>query len=168
MLVGPWWGMTKFSPIPRFVPFPEPRRAHIVVTLRLAQRHNDLLVRHVRLLRDCVGLAQRRWGFEIEAAVVLPAQFDMLCAFQDANFGVRSTIALIQSAFRRHVPDNTGAVWSKDCDVLEIAPAVAHFRKTFIEQAPVRAGLVACAQDWPYSSAHHGVAQGDEMGVAVA
>jgi putative transposase len=134
----------------------------------LADARDDLLVRQVRLLRDCVALAQQRWRFTIDAAVVLPSEMQLLCLFPDADFGTGGAIRLICSAFERHVPNCEANIWSAEADVIEISDAVTPLRRAFIEAAPVRAGLVRVAGDWPYSSAHIRTAQGGEMGVAVA
>ncbi|MCW1950409.1 MAG: hypothetical protein KIH44_003460 [Octadecabacter sp.] len=142
--------------------------ACVAITLRLADSDDDLLVRQVRLLRDCVALAQQRWGFTIDAAAVLPNEMHLLCLFPDADFGTGGAIKLICTAFYRHLPSRGASVWSQDKEVLEISDAVAPLRRVFVEAAPVRAGLVKAAGDWPYSSAHVGTAQGGEMGVAVA
>ena len=156
------------SPIPR----PLPLSAHVSVTMRLADGTDDLLIRHVRLLRDCVALSQQRWGFGIEAAVVLPNELQLLCSFPDPEFGVRGAIRLISTAFTRHVPGpdqgNHTAIWSDETEIIEITQSVVAMRAAFIEDAPVRAGLVKTAQDWPYSSANNSTAQASDMGVAVA
>lgn len=160
--------MTHHAPIPR----PAPVSSYVSVTLQLAQGDSDMLVRHVRLLRDCVALAQARWGFTIEAAVVLPSEMQLLCRFPDYEFGVRGAIKLITTAFARHVPiylqGKHDKIWSTTNEVIEVATAVVDMRRNFIEQAPVRAGLVKDATDWPYSSANKGTAQASDMGVAVA
>lgn len=156
--------MTHYAPIPRFPPVP----AHVSITMRLADQTDDLLVRHVRLLRDCVAVSQSRWSFGIEAAVVLPNQMFLLCSFPDAQFGIRSAMHLITKAFSRHLPEGVDAIWCKSNEMIEVAPAVVPLRRTFIEAAPVRAGLVKRPEDWPFSSAHVGVALASEMGVAVA
>jgi len=154
--------MTHHAFVPRSVP------AHVSISLHLADGSDDLLVRHVRLLRDCVALAQARWSFGVEAAAVLPNQLHLLCGFPDAEFGVRGAMRLIKSAFSRHIPGGEAVVWAETSDVIEIAQAVIPLRRTFIETAPVRAGLVKRAQDWPFSSAHKGTALASEMGIAVA
>ncbi|MCF2870833.1 hypothetical protein L0664_07120 [Octadecabacter sp. G9-8] len=160
--------MSYQAPIPR----PVPLSTHVSVTLRLADGTDDLLVRHVRLLRDCVALSQQRWGFSIEAAVVLPSEVQLLCNFPDPEFGVRGAIRLITSAFTRHVPGhhrgNHAAIWGDTIEITEITNAIVAMRTAFIEDAPVRAGLVKQAQDWPYSSANNTTAQASGMGVAVA
>lgn len=147
---------------------PPPRPAFVAITLRLTDPSSDLLVRHVRLLRDCVALAQQRWDFGIEAAVVLPNELQVLGSFADDQFGVGGAIRLIQSAFVHHLPESVGNIWEGEAEVLELSSPVVALRRTFMEAAPVRAGLVQSAQDWPFSSAHRHVVQGTETGVAVA
>lgn len=162
--MGSQGGMTHFAPLPRLNPVP----AHVAVTLRLTDPASDVLVRHVRLLRDCVALAQQRWEFGIDAAVVLPAEVQLLCGFSDAEFGVNGAIRLIKSAFCRHLPEPTADIWADDDEKVEIAVPVVPLRRTFMENAPVRAGLVRHAEDWPYSSAHRSSALASPLGVAVA
>ena len=147
---------------------PLPRPAFAEITLRLTDPSSDLLVRHVRLLRDCVALAQQRWDFRIEAAVVLPNELQLLGSFSDDQFGVGGAIRLIMSAFVRHLPESVGNIWEGEAEVLELSQPMVALRSTFMEMAPVRAGLVRSAQDWPYSSAHKDVVQGTATGAEVA
>lgn len=142
--------------------------SHVSITLRLADQSSDGLVRHIRLFRDCVALAQRQCGFTVEAAAVLPSEAHLLCAFPDADFGVRNSISLIVTSFDRHMPTHEGSVWAAETEIIEISKAVVALRRTFIEAAPVRAGLVKSAADWPYSSLQADTLQGSQMGVAVA
>ena len=119
------------------------------------------------------GIGPTKWGFTIDAAVVLPSEMQLLCAFPDANFGVHGAINLITSAFSRHLPGEhyagrRDALWLGSCEILEVSKAVVSYRRTFIEAAPVRAGLVKNVRDWPYSSANNETAQASDMGVAVA
>ena len=160
--------MTYHASLPRPAPQLNQNPAYVAITLRLADASDDLLVRQVRLLRDCVALSQQRWSFTIEAAAVLPNEMQLLCSFPDAEFGVNGAIRLIASAFDRHIPQHEGSVWSDKSEVIEVPTAVISSRRTFIEAAPVRAGLVKCAIDWPYSSANLATAQASDMGVAVA
>lgn len=160
--------MSVYTPIPRSAPVQMPAPAHVVISLKLADPASDMLVRHVRLLRDCVALAQQRWGFEIDAAAVLPSEVMLLCGFDDAQFGVSGAIRLIQTAFARHALDGLDVEWSNESEVIEISPAVVPLRRAYIEDAPVRAGLVQSAVDWPYSSAQSVNGQAADLGVAVA
>lgn len=160
--------MTYHSPNPNSAPCRPPVPAQVSITLRLADCGSDVLTRHVRLLRDCVALAQQRWGFTIEAAVVLPAEMQMICAFDDSTFGVSGAVTLIRSAFDRHLPSADGSVWAKKFETLILSPAAAASRRAFVEHAPVRAGLVTRAEDWPFSSVHRDAAQSADLGVDVA
>ncbi len=160
--------MTYHAPLSRPATQPSVYPCYMAITLRLGDPSSDLLVRHVRLLRDCVAPAQQRWGFLIEAAAVLPAELQLLCMFPDAEMGTGDAIRLISTAFDRHVPGQVGSVWSDNSEVIEISAATAPLRRTFVEAAPVRAGLAKTASDWPYSSAHSSTAQSSDLGVAVA
>jgi len=140
----------------------------VALSLRLEDASSDLLVRHVRILRDCVALAQKRWGFDVDAAAVLPSELHLLCCFPDTQFAIGNAARLIASAFAHHVPAPCNVAWSHNSDVTEIAHSAVKLRRDFIENAPVRAGLVRAATDWPYSSANRASLQGGEFGVAVA
>lgn len=160
--------MTYHAPLSRPSGFHAARPAYVAMTLRLSDPASDLLVRHVHLLRDCVALAQKRWGFTIEAAVVLPGELQLLAGFRDDTFAPGGVIRLIRSTFIRHLPLEMAQAWEGDAEIVEIAPSVIVLRRTFMEQAPVRAGLVRAAQDWPYSSAQRGNGQIAPLGVTVA
>jgi putative transposase len=155
------------------IPLPLPDRkspdypCHVAITLHLKNGQSDLLVRRIRLLRDCVALSKRRWDFVIQAAAVLPAEMHMLCAFAGGHHDVRGAIRLIASTFDRHVSDHRASVWSDACEVIKVSSRVEKLRRSFVEAAPVRAGLVRNICDWPYSSAQMDTAQSGDMGVAV-
>ena len=160
--------MTLHTPHPRLGRPVLADTSFVSVTLRLSDSSSDVLVRHVRLLRDCVALAQQRWNFAIEAAAVLPSEMHMLCEFQDQEFAVGGALKLITASFARHLPESSNDLWANTSEVIEIATPVARLRRTFIEGAPVRAGLVKSASDWPFSSVHKAQGQGRELGADVA
>lgn len=160
--------MTYYTPLSRPASKPSDYPCYMAITLRLGDTSSDLLVRHVRLLRDCVALAQKRWGFVIEAAAVLPSELQLLCLFPNADMGAGGAMRLITTAFDHHVPRHDASVWANNSETIEIPAAVVPLRRTFVEAAPVRAGLVKVARDWPYSSAHSDTAQSSDLGVAVA
>lgn len=155
-------------PLGRTTPGAANDAGYLALTLSLADQSDDLLVRHVRLLRDCVALAQRRWGFEIEAAVVLPSELQLLCYFENPQFGAVGTLKHIEMSFAQHASTSGRILWSPTNDILQIARSVVGQQRDLIENAPVRTGLVKNAADWPYSSAHKRTAQCGELGVAVA
>ncbi len=156
--------MTKYAPLPR--PLAQP--AYVSVALSLQDPSSEILLRHKRLLRDCVALAQQRWSFDIEAAVVLPDELQMLCRFDDAQFDVASVIKLVRAAFARHAVPSDTAIWHDHSKVEEVEPHLVARHCRRIENAPVRAGLARSPQDWPHSSIHRSAAQSSHLGADVA
>ncbi len=146
-----------------------PNLYDVPVALRCfaADVDSNALVHNVHLLRDCVAVAGRRWDFEIEAAVVLPAELHLLAVFRTGEFGIRQAAALIQSVFDRHV-EGEWSGWDGAARLTPVDPSATRLRRAFIEAAPVRRGLVDDPADWPYSSAHRSQAQVTTLGAAVA
>lgn len=134
---------------------------------RIADPGRATLLGHVTLLRDCVALAQRRWGFSIEAAVVLPDRLELLAGFGGGDVGAGTVGTFVQTTFNRHAGGSWGG-WDGAVEVQPVEPAAVPLRKRFIETAPVREGLVDAPQDWPYSSRHRAAAPVPCLGAAVA
>ncbi|MEL6959000.1 MAG: hypothetical protein AAGL89_08645 [Pseudomonadota bacterium] len=155
--------MTYDPALPRPAYLPMPRPTHYAVSLRLAPEAEDCLIPNVTLLRLCVALAMQRTRFDLIAAVVLPRELHMLCEVADRSLGMDRAIRMICSTFEEHA-NMDGPIWQAQEDPLEISPAVLALRARFIEAAPVRAGLVGRAEDWPHSSVH----KRGELGIAVA
>ncbi|WP_296420389.1 hypothetical protein [Pseudooctadecabacter sp.] len=158
--------MTLYSPQPRPV-VDAPRPVPVAMKFTLRDTTSDLLLREVRLLRDCVASARTRWDFDVEAAVVLPAQMQLLAVFNTGEFGMRQAMALIQTTFRTHL-DLPRGLWEGAAHLTRLEWEAMPLRRAFIEAAPVRMGLVQDPGDWPYSSAQRSVPQGRALGVLVA
>ncbi|WP_375279870.1 hypothetical protein [Pseudooctadecabacter sp.] len=139
----------------------------VAMKFTLKDPSSDLLLREVRLLRDCVAVARTRWDFSLDAAVVLPAQMQLLAVFNTGEFGMRQAMAVIQSTFESHL-DDTGAIWDGAAEFTILNWEAIPLRRAFIEAAPVRMGFVQDPRDWAYSSAHRDLPQGRALGVAVA
>ena len=74
-------------------------------TVNLLQRHhNDLLIRHIGLLRDVVRSVRSRHPFQIHGFVVLPEHLHCVIELPqgDANFATRWR--LIKTAFSKALP----------------------------------------------------------------
>ena len=155
--------MTYDPALPRPACLPLPRPAHLAIALRLAPGVEDCLIPNVSLLRLCVALAMQRTRFDVTAAVVLPREVHLLCEVADSSLGMDRAVRMIRSTFEDHA-NLEGPIWEDQEDPLEISPAVLSLRANFIETAPVRAGLVDRAEDWPHSSVH----KRGQLGVAVA
>jgi putative transposase len=138
----------------------------------LERRDNDLLVRHIALLRECVREVRQRHPFGIHAWVVLPEHLHCVLEMpaDDADFCRRWR--LIKAAFSRALPgigspSPSGArrgergIWQRrfwEHLIRDQADYRAHM--DYVHINPVRHGLVPSARDWPYSTFHRLVEQG--------
>lgn len=144
-----------------------PRPTPVTLKFTLKDRRSDLLVKEVQLLRDCVALAQKHWDFTLDAAVVLPAQMQLLGVFNTGEFGIRQAVASISSAFQAHCSADA-PVWENAGEFKMLEWEALPLRRAFIEAAPVRLGLVDDPADWAFSSAQRTLPQARALGVAVA
>ena len=134
---------------------------------RLQDRSSDLLCREADLLRDCVRLAKTRWPFEIRCACILPAELHMIWTLPEGDSDFPARWRLIKSAFSRHLPapevppspskqrKGEKGIWQRrywEHLIRDAADYRAH--EAHCLSAPVRAGLVARAEDWALSSIH--------------
>lgn len=118
------------------------------------------------------ALVRRRRPFEIDCAAVLPAELHMIWTLPpgDADFSTRWR--LIKSGFSRLVEGPAAVrpslvrkgergVWQRrfwEHLIRDGADLAAH--RDFCLNAPVRAGLVRRAVDWPWSSVHRDLSEG--------
>lgn len=132
--------------------------ARYFFTVRLKDPQSDLLTRHIVLLRHAVLVAQKCHPFAIENAVIMPSMLHMIWSMPsgDGDYGLRWQ--QIKTTFARHVPYKsrgraTPGIWQRRYWEHPIQTAADHrFYADTIAQAPVEAGLVKQASDWPYSS----------------
>jgi len=141
-------------------------------TVRLADRSSRLLVEEIATLRAAVALALARWPFEIDTAVVLPAEAHMIWTLPPGDSDVPARWRLIKSAFSRQMPlvpdlrpplGKTGerGIWQRhyfEHLIRDDGDLALH--RHFCIMAPVRSGLVKRASDWPHSSLHRDRARG--------
>ena len=142
-------------------------------TVALLQRHgNDLLTRHVELLRECVRAVRERHPFHIHAWVVLPDHLHCVIELppDDADFATRWR--LIKMGFSKALPrgeDRSPArvrrgergIWQRrfwEHLIRDEADFRAHL--DYVHINPVKHGLVERVDDWPYSTFHGLVAKG--------
>lgn len=133
-------------------------------TARLQNPASDLLVREVDLLRNATRLSMKRWPFEIAAAVVLPNQLHMIWVLPDGDADFSKRWRLIKSTFSRHIPApihvslsqrrrGEKGIWQRrfwEHAIRDVNDYDRHMH--VIATAPVQAGLVRKASDWPFSS----------------
>ena len=157
---------------------PNYRRAHAFgatwfFTVNLLERHgNDLLVREIDRLRDCIACERRRRPFTILAWVVLPEHMHWLWRLpaEDADFSTRWR--RIKTDFSRGLPRSERrtsirlargerGIWQRrfwEHQIRDEADLRRHL--DYIHFNPVKHGLVRQAADWPHSSFAHHAAKG--------
>lgn len=132
----------------------------------LLDQTSTLLVDQVELLRHAVSLCQKQRPFTINAAVVLPAQVQMIWTLPDGDADFSARWRMIKSTFSRHVPmpetrspsmvkRGEKGIWQrrfwehliKDQDDYAL-------HDHLIATAPLRAGLVRDGTNWPLCSAY--------------
>ena len=148
----------------------------------LERKPNDLLVRHIDILRRSVMLARQRWPFHIDAWVVLPDHLHCVWTLPDGDSDNANRWRVIKQHFSKSLPliERRSAVrmrrgergiwqrrfWARV--IVNDADYAAHVDYCHIN--PLKHGLVERVADWPYSTFHRYVARGiypiDWAGVA--
>jgi putative transposase len=142
-------------------------------TVNLLQRQgNDLLTRHIALLRETVRTVRQRHPFLIHAWVVLPDHLHCVIELPpgDADFATRWR--LIKIGFSKALPiterlsasrarRGERGIWQRrywEHLIRDEADYRAHMDYVLIN--PVKHGLVKRVADWPYSTFHRLAAAG--------
>ncbi len=144
----------------------------VFFTVNLANRRADSLVRHVDVLRAAFAHTRKRHPFEIVAIVILPEHLHTIWQMppHDADYAVRWS--LIKSRFSRQLPatEHIGVsrlkkgergIWQRrywEHQIRDETDLQRHM--DYIHYNPVKHGYVANAVDWPYSSLHRYIRQG--------
>ncbi|MDO8413306.1 MAG: transposase [Gallionellaceae bacterium] len=142
-------------------------------TVNLLQRQgNDLLTRHIELLRAVVKSVCQRHPFIIHGWVVLPEHLHCVIELppDDANYATRWR--LIKMGFFKALPrtERVSAVRTRRRErgiwqrrywehlIQDERDYRAHM--DYVHINPVKHGLVECVADWPYSTFHRMVSEG--------
>jgi putative transposase len=136
-------------------------------TVNCVQRAgNYLLIDNIKTLRKVFHKVRDAHSFEIVAMVVLPEHFHCIWTLPEGDSDYSSRWALIKSGFSRSIPNGEPCsnsrllrgergLWQRrfwehlirDDEDLKRHIDCIHWN-------PVKHGLVARVQDWPYSSFH--------------
>ena len=156
---------------------PNYRRARVrggtyFFTVTLRDRHSNLLVREIDLLRRVIAQTKRNHPFHIDAWVVLPEHMHCLWTLPpgDADFATRWKV--IKSGFARRIPHGESrsieqqlrgqrGIWQArywEHLIRDETDYQRHF--DYIHINPVKHGWVPAVKDWPYSTFHRAVAEG--------
>ena len=142
-------------------------------TVNPLQRHdNDLLIRHIGLLRAVVKSVRQRHPFAIHGWVVLPEHRHCVIELppKDANYATRWR--LIKMGFSKglpcterrsaaHIRRGERGIWQRrywEHLIRDERDYRAHM--DYVHINPVKHGLVEPVADWPYSTFHRLVAEG--------
>ncbi len=134
------------------------------LTVRLRERGSRALIDGVDDLRAAVRQVMRERPFRIDCAVVLPDHLHMIWTMPDGDTDLAVRWQRIKALFSRGQPvanllkasavrRGEKGVWQRRfwSHEIEGADDLAAHREWMIE-APVRAGLVRDASDWPWGS----------------
>jgi len=142
-------------------------------TVNLLERSpNDLLVRHIDLLRQAVRRAKQARPFRIDAFVVLPDHLHCVWTLPPGDDDFITRLRLIKIFFSRGilpaerrgtVRQRRGArgIWQRrywEHAIRDDRDFAAHV--DYIHYNPVKHGYVTRVADWPYSTFRRCVARG--------
>jgi putative transposase len=134
-------------------------------TLNLLQRRdNDLLIRHIDILKSIIKKVKNKHPFIIHGWVVLPDHLHCVIELptNDADFATR--LRLIKSGFSKAIPKTEyrsdvrikrgeRGIWQRrywEHLIKNDADFQAHM--DYVHINPVKHGLVKQVSDWPYST----------------
>lgn len=123
-MVVVWWGMargvlveavrgdhapyvnrmfTVFSQLCEMSNYMRPKQsgACLFITVALADRRSDVLVKEVAALRDAVAITRVKWPFTINAMVVLPNHFHAVITLPERDAVFSTRVRLIKARFSR-------------------------------------------------------------------
>lgn len=141
-------------------------------TVNLLDRNGDLLCRHIENLRDAVRYARARMPFHIDAWVVLPDHTHCIWTLPEGDTDFSSRWRIIKAGFSKALPPGElrsasrtdkgeRGIWQRrfwEHTIRNDQDYAAHV--DYVHFNPIKHGLVAEVQNWPYSSFHRYVMQG--------
>jgi len=142
-------------------------------TLNLANRQSRLLIDQIDLLRTVVCNVRQRHPFNIDAMVVLPEHLHAVWTLPEGDGDYAMRWMLIKSNFSRGVPNGEvisasrkrkeeRGIWQRRYWEHLIRDENDYARHLdYIHYNPVKHGHADRAVDWPYSSIHRYIRQGD-------
>jgi putative transposase len=150
---------------------PNYRRAFISVaswffTVNLFNRRRSLLVEHIGALREAVRETRLRFPFEIDAMVVLPDHIHAVWTLPDSDCDFPLRWRLVKLRFSKSIVPGEKltasrrtrgerGIWQRRYweHLIRDERDYAH-HVDYCWFNPVKHGLVANVEDWPYSSFH--------------
>ena len=144
---------------------PKRHGAQVFFTVNLADRTSDLLVREIETLRQVVAKTREERPFEIDAWVVLPDHMHCVWTLPDGDrdFSMRWNVIKARFSFAMaagrqrpsHIARREKGIWQRrfwEHHIRNDDDYAAHVNYCWIN--PVKHGLAATPDAWPYSSYH--------------
>ena len=134
-------------------------------TVNLLERHeNDLLIRHIDLLREAVRQVRRAHPFTIDAWVVLPDHIHCIWTLPPDDDDNATRWRLIKSAFSKRLPATERispsrqrrgerGIWQRrfwEHAIRDDRDFATHM--DYVHFNPVKHGYVRQVSDWPHST----------------
>jgi putative transposase len=139
--------------------------ASVFFTVTLQDRGQPLLVDHIQHLREAVAVTKAERPFDIAAWVVLPDHMHCVWTLPSGDRDFSTRWRLIKARFSRRLPQGhqrpsqvarqERGLWQRrfwEHHIRDDADLAAYVG--YCWHNPVKHGLVARPQDWPYSSIH--------------
>lgn len=141
-------------------------------TVAIAQRHLDLLVRHVDHLKRALRAENQRAPFTNLGLVILPDHLHAVWRLPEGDAGYSSRWRRIKASFSRVLPKDEPVsnsrmvkgergIWQRrfwEHTIRDEADLRHHL--DYIHFNPVKHGFVSRVGDWPYSTTHAYVDRG--------
>ncbi|MCS2151618.1 transposase [Scandinavium goeteborgense] len=128
-------------------------------TVTLRDRHSDLLVREIALLRAAIAQVKRRKPFHIDAWVVLPEHMHCLWTLPEDDCDFSGRWRDIKKRFTRDL--GVCGKWQPRFWEHTIRDQHDYRRhRDYIYINPLKHGLVKQVQAWPFSTFHRDVHRG--------
>ncbi len=141
-------------------------------TLVMQNRNAALLTDHIDILRSAVMTVKRQYPLHIDGMVVLPDHLHMVWTLPRGDADYATRIAMMKGLFSKSLPlpparsqsqqqRKDKGIWQRrfweHCirDDLDF-----HRHIDYVHINPVKHGLVARANQWPYSSIHRYIREG--------
>ncbi|MFA6041268.1 MAG: transposase [Methylophilus sp.] len=136
-------------------------------TLNLLKRKdNDLLVKHVNVLKNAIKQVKQAHPFIIHAWVILPDHMHCVIELPQDDLDFATRLRLIKINFSKALPKTEyrspvrlkrgeRGVWQRrywEHLIRDEADYIAHI--DYVHINPVKHGLVKQVKDWPYSTFH--------------
>jgi len=141
-------------------------------TVTLANRKSDLLTREIGCLREAVRRVRHDWPFHIDAWVVLPDHIHAVWTLPEGDRDFSTRWRLIKSCFSRGMPrmervsasrlrKGERGIWQRRFWEHRIRDENDYRRHVdYVHINPLKHGYVEQVIDWPFSTFHRFVEQG--------